>query len=55
MSKGKIHWGKISQTKMAVNTVQKSFVRFELRPPSKWRAWNMLAGTMVVGQNVMEG
>lgn len=35
VSMGKIHWGKISQQKMPVNTAQKSFVRLEPRPPSK--------------------
>jgi hypothetical protein len=35
VSMGKIHWGKISQQKMPVNTAQKSFVRWEPKPPSK--------------------
>ena len=55
VSSGKIHCGKISQQKMTAKTVQNMRVRFDPRPPSKCNAWNMFAGTMVVGQKVMDG
>ena len=53
--RGKIHCGMISQTKMTAKRPQNMRVRFEPRPPSKCSAWNMFAGTIVVGQYATDG